>query len=60
MTGKTKHATERPRAWEQGHNAGRHGLVRGANPYPTGSNDARLWTAGYLEGVAEMQKAVGK
>jgi ribosome modulation factor len=61
MTSKTaKDAKENPRAWEEGYQAGRHGLARGANPYPTGSDNAQLWIAGYLKGVAEIRNLAGK
>jgi hypothetical protein len=57
---KTKHAAEPSRAWQAGYQAARHGLVRGANPYPVGSADAQEWTAGYLKGAAEMGELADK
>jgi ribosome modulation factor len=55
-----KHDTENPRAWEEGYQSGLHDLARSANPYPSGTDAAKAWTAGYLKGIAEIRKLESK
>ena len=46
-----------PVAWQQGFDAVRRGLARGANPYPPGDS-ALAWAAGYIDGKAKLLRSV--
>jgi hypothetical protein len=57
---KNKQVSEDAKPWNAGYAAGMRGVARVDNPYPVGSDDALAWTAGHIEGSAQLRKLGAK
>ena len=50
--------SHREGAWQEGYDAGRHGLTLDANPYHVGTAEAQAWQYGVIEGRAKGLEVV--